>query len=80
MAKKKSSTQKKLELLRKTQEVTEIVERGNIEEQALSDTASSQGVSDEQHVVNILNTEEEQMQSRPKGKGAKPKPQRKRRK
>lgn len=53
---KKSSNSKKLEMMRRTQEITEIVERGNIEEQALADSASSQGVSDEQHVTDILKT------------------------
>ena len=51
---KKSSSKKKLEMLRRTQEVTEIVERGSIEEQAMADSASSQGVSDEDHVEHLL--------------------------
>lgn len=58
MAKKSSS--KKLEQLRRTQEITDIVERGNIEEQALSDSASSQGVSDEQHVTDLLKTAQDE--------------------
>lgn len=57
---KKSSNSKKLEMMRRTQEITEIVERGNIEEQALADSASSQGVSDEQHVTDLLKTAQDQ--------------------
>ncbi|MDE1850341.1 MAG: hypothetical protein KGH54_00925 [Candidatus Micrarchaeota archaeon] len=90
MAKKKSSSQKKIEMLRKTQELSEIVERGTMEEQALSDGADSQGVADDQHMTDLLTSEQEQWQKpskKPKGKSAykqakarsakKPKPQKK---
>ncbi|MDE1846242.1 MAG: hypothetical protein KGH53_03110 [Candidatus Micrarchaeota archaeon] len=66
---KKPSSKKKLEMLRRTQEVTEIVERGNIEEQAMSDSASSQGVSDEGHVEDLLTNVDSQDFS-PKNKSA----------
>ncbi|MDE1869717.1 MAG: hypothetical protein KGH71_01885 [Candidatus Micrarchaeota archaeon] len=76
---KKSSSKKKLEMLRRTQEVTDIVERGSIEEQAMADSASSQGVSDEDHVEHLLvhaeDNEEKPSRSQKKSKSsAKKKP------
>ncbi|HVA83148.1 MAG TPA: hypothetical protein VNF06_03220 [Candidatus Aquilonibacter sp.] len=70
---KKSSSKRKLELLRRTQEVTEIVERGSIEEQAMADSASSQGVSDEDHVEHLL-VHAEDNEERPSRGSKKPKP------
>ncbi|MDE1870417.1 MAG: hypothetical protein KGH71_05575 [Candidatus Micrarchaeota archaeon] len=69
---KKSSSQKKIEMLRKTQELSEIVERGTMEEQALSDGADSQGVADDQHMTDLLTSEQEQWQ-KPSGSAKKPK-------
>ncbi|MGI0141276.1 MAG: hypothetical protein ACREBF_01335 [Candidatus Micrarchaeales archaeon] len=73
MAKKKSSSQKRLEMLRKTQELTEIVERGSIEEQALSDSADSQGMAEDQHLTDLLAKEDDEWENT-KGKSAKSKP------
>lgn len=68
---KKSSSKRKLEMLRRTQEVTEIVERGSIEEQAMADSASSQGVSDEDHVEHLL-VHAEDNEERPSRKSKSP--------
>ncbi|MDE1825562.1 MAG: hypothetical protein KGH61_03865 [Candidatus Micrarchaeota archaeon] len=81
MAKKKASpVQRRLEMLRKTQEITSIVERGNIEEQALSDSAGTQGVADEEHIIDLLSSsedEEEKSKSRSSSKSSKKKLQKK---
>ena len=81
MAKKKASpAQRRLEILRKTQEITSIVERGNIEEQALSDSAGTQGVADEEHIIDLLSNsreEEEKGARKSARKSAKKSPQKK---
>jgi hypothetical protein len=59
-SKKKSITRKKLELLKRTQEITAIVERGQIEEQALLDSAGESRPVDEDHVADLLTTAEQE--------------------
>ena len=61
---KKASLSKKLEMLRKTQEITEIVERGNIEEQALADSAGESRPADEDHVIDLLTNAQQQSRAR----------------
>ncbi|MDE1855843.1 MAG: hypothetical protein KGH49_01240 [Candidatus Micrarchaeota archaeon] len=63
---KKPDSKKKLSLLKKTQELTDIVERGSIEEQALSDAADAQGMAEDQHLTDLLSKEDEEWE-----KGAK---------
>lgn len=59
---KKSKMQKRLEQLRKTQEINAIVERGSVEEQALLDSAGETRPVDEEQVLNLLNKSEEESQ------------------
>lgn len=56
----KASIQKKIERLRKTQEINEIVERGSVEEQALLDSAGESRPADESHVSDLLSTAQQQ--------------------
>lgn len=51
---KKLSIQKKIERLRKTLEINEIVERGRIEDQALLDSAGESRPADELHATDLL--------------------------
>jgi hypothetical protein len=57
------SVQKKIEMLRRTQEINEIVERGSVEEQALLDSAGESRPADEAHVLDLLTNAQQQSSS-----------------
>ncbi len=57
---RKYLVQKKIEQLRKTREIDDIVERGRVEEQALLDSAGETRPADESHIIDLLTKAQQQ--------------------